>query len=100
MPLAWDPKENDRLCVGEDGSENTSRSIPPNPLALSFMMVSFSGVISGVALKVSVIMAVEWEDVGNGKRMDGLDCKWELGKWTAMILMVAEAVNAFSQQQC
>ena len=66
MPLAWDPKENDRFRDGEDGSENTSRSIPPNPLALSFIMVSFSGVISGVALKVSVIIAVKFG--GDGYR--------------------------------
>ena len=79
MPLAWDPKENDRLCVGEDGSENTSRSIPPNPLALSFMMVSFSGVISGVALKVSVIIAVKLEMDMEENRWTGLQMEaWEV----------------------
>lgn len=55
--MTWVPKEKDRLPVGDEGSDMMSR---PSPLALSFMIVSFSGVIS-LSEKVSAIAAIKCE---------------------------------------
>jgi hypothetical protein len=61
-PLVWLPNEKDRLPVGDEGSEKTSRS----PLALSFIIVSFSGVISELVANVSAIV-----------NFDDVQCCWE-----------------------
>jgi hypothetical protein len=65
--------------VGEEGSEKTSRS----PLALSFMIVSFSGVISELVANVSVIVIVMILSTDKGEEMVEvqIDVKDLSGKW-------------------
>lgn len=54
------------MPVGDEGSEKTSR----RPLALSFIIVSFSGEISELVAKVSVIVTDGASIAGSQKRCE------------------------------